>query len=309
MNGIFLKAALDHYLVGPVQKKLLFTLTREQKIIGAIALALFSLITIASYLYKNLKMHSVALLVNNETDFTPPAMTLVGIPNFGDTCYINSTAMALYPLREHLSHLNSPPLKVIQETYGNPVSKASDLVLVLKELYEKSAGAGGGGDCCELMALLLEKIIEEDPRLKDLFCGFVKPLNCDPCSRTSHAVEIPVFSSDYGSEAFSLNHYLCCGACNGMCGTAMDLTLPKYCFVDISVNDGMLLKEQFEWHGIEFKVISAVKYGGGHFSCVIKKEDGNWYHFDDERVNPINPFDQSGYRYMILEKITNGKNE
>jgi hypothetical protein len=258
MDGISFKTALN-YFVEPVQKQLLFTLTKQQKIIGALALALFALITLTGYLYKKFVVESVPI---NENPGLGPAMPLVGIPNLGSTCYINSAVMSLYPLRGHLFHLNSPPLKAIIEVYDNPVQKAPELVSILKHSFDLFSERGGG-DCCHLISRLLEKILEEDPALENLFCGFLNNFTCGPCNQTKRGGEISEFCH-FGSDPFTFDKYLCCPLCDGMCGMDEDIKLPKYCFVNLSNSNGMVLEENLQWHGIEFKVISALKGGTGH---------------------------------------------
>lgn len=312
MNSISFKAALNNYFVEPVQKKLLFALTRQQKIIGAIALAVFSLIALGCFFWQRSKKLSVTLNVNPATPpdpvgpsnpVIPPPMSLVGIPNQGTSCYINAATMCLYPLKEHFSHLNSPSLKVIKETYADPVLKAPELV---SELSKFNCGqtdrAGGNSDI--LLMMLLEEMVKEDPNLKNLFGCFVKRFKCGH-GRPSGGEEKFFLQFDQNSDkqAFSIDKYLPCPICPDVSRTIEDFKFSRYAFVRIH-EESMILEENMEWLGIRFKVISALKPTPGHASCVLKKEDGNWYHYDDSRVSPINPFGVAGYSYMILEKIT-----
>lgn len=310
MNSISFKTIIED-----VPTKLLSTLSKQQIIIGAIALALFAFIAVGCYYWQKSKKLSACLIPESKKIPTPtepraadssliqtPVLNLVGIPNLGATCFINSAVMSLFPLRKYLDHLNSPVLKIIKETYDNPPLLATRLVSVLREFYQKKNGNhSAAGDSRILIAMLLEEIVKEDPKLKSLFCGSLRSFKCDTCTRKESEREILKFYPT-SKVSFSLDNYLKC-ACRDICGSLEDLSLPKYCLIDLSHLSDMSLKEDFEWRATKFKVIAAVKGGTGHASCVIKKEDGNWYLFDDSKVSPINPFNQAGYIYMILEKI------
>ncbi|MBA2368215.1 MAG: hypothetical protein H0V82_04220 [Candidatus Protochlamydia sp.] len=319
MNSLFSKINLNNYFNEPFQIREVFYFTKQQKIVGTIALALFSLIAVGYFLWHRPKKISVALIPgapNISLSIAPqartvepalpsqPVMDLVGIPNLGSTCFINSVVMSLYPLKKHLAHLNSPVFKAIKETYEDPVLKAPHLVSVLREFYQKKSGRDctGGGDSSLLIEMLLEEVVKEDPNLEALFCGFLKKFQCKSCGRKENGGEILTFYQKR-NLSFSLDSYLSCG-CRSVCGTLEDLKLPKYCFIDLAFGRIMVLEEHFEWKGIKFNVMAAIKGGSGHANCVIKKEDGNWYLFDDSAVSQVNPFGQAGYSFMILEKVT-----
>jgi hypothetical protein len=320
MNPI--SCTLKNYFVEPLQKSGLFTLTRQQQIIGAVALAVFSLIAIGCFLWQRSKKNSATLTIIPEAErisfptapLIPPAeitlpqvsdMSLAGIPNLGSTCFINSAVMSLYPLREHLAHLNSPVLKVIRETYENPVLKAPELVSLLREFYQMKHGLHSiTGDSHALTEMILKEMIREDPNLKGFFSPDFGDLKCGPCDRKI-GFQIITFYLNGENKIFSLNQYLNCPSCNSLCGTIEDILLPKYCLIDLN-GDGMnALQETFVWQDTKYKVIAAVKGDSGHANCVIKKEDGNWYLYDDSYVSPANPFIAAGYSQILLEKIIN----
>lgn len=261
-------------------------------------------------------------------------MSVQGLPNIGNSCYLNSAIQVLKccPLLSRILHLPGYQSQNFMARFLGPVidGLVNNPRLVLQQLVQKrKVQAGAQEDSHEAILEILDSIQpskdvfgEEVYNLfQDVFKVGVKyTIDCPDCKYHSTTVQYDTFLyADYAEKlSTSMNEYfkdvtIPCENCKGDNAVRRTILkhLPKNLFICLkryhNLGSSMSMPLEIKIGRNAFDLTGyVIHYGslfGGHYVAEVKK-DNQWYLCNDNNVTEISSPEHknTGYVYLYVRR-------
>jgi len=256
-----------------------------------------------------------------------------GIPNLGNTCYVNSILQCLryskelvYSLKSHDTTINSALVASLIELFYNG-APINNLYTFLRELQKtKEFTVLRQCDAHELFLFLMDKCFEE-LKLTNPFEGQqISTVTCSECHNKS-VLKTPyvtislqmnntestvsnMFQEYCGEE--TLDALIQCDRCEKKTKSTKTLSIIPGDIVvyhlkrfgAAKINTPVRIEEEIEILGKPYRLYASCNHAGnlsgGHYTAACMKRDGSWALCNDDDVQEMSTMPESSERPYIL---------